>query len=133
MFSLKSRIFQILMPSQQEGWRDTRSWEGTEPGQLTQSGQWGIPYHVMSCLVYKMGGEGLQGIAAQGLTGCRLAGGEQLHCASLVYSNPFIIIIVIYRGLTPASNYAPRSRSLTCPLPPVGWGRKSGKVVKLMG
>ena len=52
------RIFQLLMPSQQEGWRGTRSWQGTQPGQLTQTGQQVIPYHVKSHLVYKLGGEG---------------------------------------------------------------------------
>ena len=58
----KSRIFQLLMPSQQEGWRGTRSWEGTQPGQLTQTGQRGIPYHVTSCPVYKLGTVGLGGL-----------------------------------------------------------------------
>ena len=95
MFSLKSRTFQLLKPSQQEGWRGTRSWHRTQPGQLAQSGQRGIPYHVMSCPVYKLGGVGAEGIAAQGLTGCRSAGGEQLHCASFIRSNPFIITVVI--------------------------------------
>ena len=41
------------------------------------------------------GGSGGRGIAARGLTGCRSVGGEQLHCASFVHSNPFIITIVI--------------------------------------
>ena len=35
------------------------------------------------------------GITAWGLTACRLAGGEQLHCVSFVHSNPFIITVVI--------------------------------------
>ena len=47
------------MPGQQEGWRGTRSWDGTDPGHLTQSGQWGIPYRVTSCPVYKLGGVGM--------------------------------------------------------------------------
>ena len=57
----KSRIFQLLVPSQQEGWRGTKSWEGTQPGQLTQTGQRGIPYHVTSCPVCKLGGVGRRG------------------------------------------------------------------------
>ena len=47
------------MPSQQEGWRGTRSWERTQPGQLTQMSQRGIPYHMTSCPVYKLGGVGV--------------------------------------------------------------------------
>ena len=83
------------MPSQQESWRGTRSWHRTEPGQLTQSGQKGVPYHGTSCLVHQLDGLGVGGIAAQELTGYRLVDGEQLHCASLVYSNHFIIIIIV--------------------------------------
>ena len=49
------------MPSQWEGWRGTRSWHRTQPGQLTQTGQRGIPDHVMSCPVYKLGAVGLRG------------------------------------------------------------------------
>ena len=59
MFRLRQGFFQLLMSSQQEGWRGTRSWEGTQPGQLTQTGQQGIPYHMTSCSVYKLGGVGL--------------------------------------------------------------------------
>ena len=68
MFSLllssvytESRIFQLLVPSQQEGWRGTRSWEGTQPGQLTPTAQRNVPYHVTSCPVYKLRGAGLAG------------------------------------------------------------------------
>ena len=58
---IKPRTFQLLMPSQQEGRRGTRSREGTQPGQLTQTGQRNTPYHVMSCPVYKLGGVGQGG------------------------------------------------------------------------
>ena len=88
------------MPSQQEGWTGTRSWEGAQPGQLTQTGQRGIPCHVTSCPVYKLDGVVLGGIAARELTGHQPVSGEELHCASLVYSNPFIIIIVIFLVLS---------------------------------
>ena len=91
----KSRVFQLLLPSQQESWRGTRSREGTQPGQLTRTGQRAIPYHVTSCLVYKLGGVGLGGIATWELTGRQSAGGEQLHYASFVRSKPFIITVVI--------------------------------------
>ena len=52
-----------------------------------------IPCDVMSSIL--TGGVGLGGIAAEGLTGHQSVGGEQLHCASLVYSNSLIITIVI--------------------------------------
>ena len=84
------------MPSQQEGWRGTRSWEETQPGQLTQTGQRGIPYHVTSHLVYKLGGVGLGGIAAWELTGHRLASGEQLHCASLALYIPILLLLLSF-------------------------------------
>ena len=51
----KSRIFQLLMPSQQEGWRGTGSWEGTQLGQLTQTDQRDMPDHRMSGSAYKLG------------------------------------------------------------------------------
>ena len=93
----KSRVFQLLVPSQQEGWRGTRSWEGTQPGQLTQSGQRGIPDHVMSCPVYKRGGGSWPGrlIAAWELTGHRSVSGEQLHCASLVLCIPILLLLFL--------------------------------------
>ena len=84
------------MPSQQEGWMDTRSWEGTQPGQLTQIGQRDIPYHVMSCPVYKLGGVGQEGwITAQGLAEHWSAGGEQLHCAPLVLYIPILLLLLL--------------------------------------
>ena len=52
-----------------------------------------IPWDVTSSI--GTGGNGGRGIAAQGLTGCRSVDGEQLHCASFVHSNPFIIAVVI--------------------------------------
>ena len=84
------------MPSQQEGWRGTRSWEGTQPGKLTQNVQRGIPYHVMSCPVYKLGGvgQGVQ-IAAWELTGHRSVGGELLHSASLVLYIPIFLLLLL--------------------------------------
>ena len=80
------------MPSQRESWRATRSWEGTQPGQLTQTGQRGIPYRVTSRPVYKRGGVGLGGIAAQELTGRRSAGGEKLH----LYIWIFILLLILF-------------------------------------
>lgn len=32
----------------------TRSWNGTKPGQLTQAGQKGVPYHMTSCSELKL-------------------------------------------------------------------------------
>ena len=95
VFRLKSRIFQLLMPSQRESWRGTSSWEGTQPGHLTQTGQQGIPDHVTSCPVYKLGGVGLGGIAARELRGHWLASGEQRHCASLVLYIPILLLLLL--------------------------------------
>ena len=36
---------------------DTRSWEGTEPGQLTHTGQSDVPCHIASCFAIKAGGK----------------------------------------------------------------------------
>jgi len=35
--------------------RSTGSWEGTQPGQLIQTGQRDIPHHMVSCSVHKLG------------------------------------------------------------------------------
>jgi len=50
----QSRTFQLLMLA----WaaRCTRNWEGTQPGQLTPNDQRDVPYHMMSCSTYKVGG-----------------------------------------------------------------------------
>jgi len=49
----QSRISELLMVA----WpaRCTGSWEGTQLGKLTQTGERGILYHMMSCPVYKLG------------------------------------------------------------------------------
>ena len=51
----ESRTSQVLRPCQGEGWGVTGNWEGTQPGQLTQTSQRDIPYHGTSCWVYKLG------------------------------------------------------------------------------
>jgi len=46
----ESRPFLLLTPPcQWIGWGYTRSWDGTQLGQLTQTGQRNIPYHMTSC------------------------------------------------------------------------------------
>jgi len=49
----QSRTFQLLTVA----WaaRGTGSWEGTQLGQQTQTGQRDIPYHMTSCSAYKGG------------------------------------------------------------------------------
>ena len=42
----KSRTFHFLVPCQPEGWRGTRNWEGTQPGQVTPTSQRDIPHHI---------------------------------------------------------------------------------------
>ena len=49
----QSRIFQLLLLA----WPDRciGSWEGTQLGQLTQTGERGILFHMMSCCIYNLG------------------------------------------------------------------------------
>lgn len=55
---------------------------GVWPGQLTQTGQRDIPYHRMSCPVYKLGGVGQKlSISAQEGEGHWSVDGEQLYWA----------------------------------------------------
>ena len=49
-------------PHQRGGWGGTKSWEGTQPGQLTPTDPRGIPDHRMSCLAIKAGGRRKEGI-----------------------------------------------------------------------
>ena len=53
----QSRSCLLLTPPHQwVGWGCTRSWEGTQPGQLTPTDQRDIPYHMTSCSAYKARG-----------------------------------------------------------------------------
>ena len=53
----ESRPFLLLTPPHQRaGWGCTRSWEGTQLGQLTPTAQRDIPDHMTSCSAYKAGG-----------------------------------------------------------------------------
>jgi len=64
MFSLllssaytESRPFVLLtLLLQQVGWGCTRSWDGTQLGQLTPPDQRDIPYPMASCSAYKVWG-----------------------------------------------------------------------------
>lgn len=95
--------FQLLvMPCQQRGWGDTKSWEGTQPGQVTQTNPRNILYHMTSWSAIKLGGEAWgQGTAiAQGLAEHQLDGGEQLRCTSLTlcilfffFSSPLSLLL----------------------------------------
>ena len=59
---IESRPFLLLTPPHQwAGWRCTRRWEGTQPGQLTPADQRDIPYHMASCSAYKAGGKRRRG------------------------------------------------------------------------
>ncbi|XP_076190115.1 protein unc-93 homolog A isoform X3 [Aptenodytes patagonicus] len=58
----ESRPFLLLTPPHQRvGWGCTRSWEGTEPGQLTANDQRDNPHHMTSCSAYKAGGRRRKG------------------------------------------------------------------------
>lgn len=55
--SMDSRSFLLLTPPQQRGdWGCTRSWEETEPWQLTPTAHRDIPDRMESCLATKAGG-----------------------------------------------------------------------------
>ncbi|KAK4813868.1 hypothetical protein QYF61_001966 [Mycteria americana] len=57
-----------------------------QPGQLTPTGQRAIPYHMTSCLVYKLGGVGQRvAIAAQGLVWASV-GGRETQIAAMCWS-----------------------------------------------
>ena len=83
--------------------RRTRSWEGTQPGQVTWTSHRDIPYHRMSCSVYELEGVGWEPpITAGGLAGHRSVAGEQLCVA-----NHFVFL-----GLIPVSFSLSSSSSL---------------------
>jgi len=73
------------------------SWEGTQLGQLTPTGQRCITYRMTSCPVYELG-ELTWGaaMAAWGWTEYCSLGGEQLHCASLVL---YILLLLLLLSL----------------------------------
>lgn len=54
------RQFLLTPPHQRGVWACTRSWEQTQPGQLTSTDQRDITYHMASCSAYKRG-EGEEG------------------------------------------------------------------------
>ena len=57
-----SRPFLLLTPPHQRvGWGCTRSWDGTLLGQLAQTNQRGISYHMKSHAAYKAGGRRRKG------------------------------------------------------------------------
>ena len=56
-----SRPFFLTPPHQRVGWGCTRSWEGTQLGQLTPTDQKDVPYHMMSHSAIKTGGRTKKG------------------------------------------------------------------------
>jgi len=91
----QSRSFQLLglaWPARCLG-----SCEGTQPGQLTQSGHRGILFHMASCSLYKLGGVGRgAATAARGRVVMWLSsGGEQLHLCITCFVHIIIAIIII--------------------------------------
>lgn len=53
-------LFPILWP-QRVGWGWARSWERTQPWQLTWSGERDVPYHMVVCSATKLKVEGKEG------------------------------------------------------------------------
>ena len=67
----------LTPPHQRGGWGCARSWEGTQLGRLTPADQRDVPYHMMSCSIYKLGEKLARGHCS-GQAGHRSVGGEQL-------------------------------------------------------
>lgn len=65
-------------------WRCTRNWEGTDSGQLTQTDETDVLYHIASWWTIKLGEAVKTVTAAQGLAGHRSVGGVQLCFASFI-------------------------------------------------
>lgn len=81
-----SSPFQLLC--QWGSWGYTRSWKGPQPGQLTQSDQRDVTFHIVSCSTIKCGV--VRVADAWGLAGHWTTGGEQLcflllTCAFIYY------------------------------------------------
>lgn len=79
-FALNQGLF-CLSPPAARTLVGARSWEGTQPQQVTPSDPRGIPYHMVSCSVHKLEGKLAGGASALGLAGHGPVGGE--HCAPL--------------------------------------------------
>lgn len=78
------RTFQLLILSCQQEPGGKRSCEGTQPGQLTQTSQRNIPYHM---------GVGRGAASAWGLVEYCLAGCKKFHCASLALHILFLFFL----------------------------------------
>ena len=73
--------------------KETRSWEGTELGQLTETGQRGILYHMISSGSFGGGGSSSCSLLLfVGLAGHQLEDGEQLLVHHLLYTFIYICI-----------------------------------------
>ena len=86
MFILSQGLFSFSGPASEKGWRGTRNWEGTQPGQLTQLAK-GI-FHTIGCHAeYINWGElaGAWPIAAGDWLGISQQVVSRLYCASLVF------------------------------------------------
>lgn len=55
VFILSQGLLSFLCCPGNGGWASTKSWEGTQPGQLMQMSQRGASYCMKSCPVYKLG------------------------------------------------------------------------------
>jgi len=88
----------LTLPSQQVGWAGTRSWEGTQLGQLIPTEKRDIPYHMTSCSEKNPGGWRLAGAAiAQGLAGHQSVGREQLcHLFFLGFTFLFLFWLLFF-------------------------------------
>lgn len=78
-------------PCQRTGLGCTRSLEGTQLAQLTQTDQRDVLCHVVSCWTIKLGEVGQGASIAWGRAGHWLAAGEQLLCSSLALG--FVIFV----------------------------------------
>jgi len=85
----ESRPFLFLrLPQRRAGWGCTRSWEGTQPGQLIAPDQRVIPCHMTSCSAMKLGGKSVGGLLLRSWLGI----GPSIRGEQLVF---FISIICL--------------------------------------
>ena len=117
----------------------TRSWEGTQPGQLTPTDPRGVPAHMASCSAHRAGGEGGRGgcwerwrLSSQVTVRCdgaRLCWGWLSTCLPLARAEwiPWVALpactalaLPIKLSLSQPTSFLTFTLPISSPVPPVG-------------